>query len=184
MISKKCIICGFDKYTEKHKLSLIPEKEITVCPNCHKRIKHEKGFHDDLRPKLSKELKEIPRKETKINDEWKISYRYEGVPEPNENIIYEAKKYQQLDENEIIKNPPKKEIFTYIIKNDKIKFLDNKNNSKVELPFEEETWNRIPKYLRKETWEKVRRTMKTKEQQLKTQKDLRETNKDTERLNL
>ena len=176
-MTSKCVICGFDKYTEKFKFSFIPEKYITVCANCKKRIENEEGFYDRLKPILNEEEKEIPRKKLKLSDQWEISFRYEDTPQPDENLVYDINQFENLKEQDLIDKDLRKEKFSYVTKNDQIKFLDINDSVKLSIPYQEKIWKKIPKYLNKNIWLNVRNTMKTKNQKLETQKELKNNQK-------
>lgn len=55
---KTCPLCGefqFNGRLERHHYEWVPEpKVIRVCPDCHKRIHHEDGYHDDLLPEYNR----------------------------------------------------------------------------------------------------------------------------------
>jgi hypothetical protein len=56
-ITKKCVVCGFDKIVELHhldgdKANSTDKNLIGLCPNCHKQIHHYEYF-EDIKNKLA-----------------------------------------------------------------------------------------------------------------------------------
>lgn len=51
-----CSVCQ-DQSTElqKHHVSYQPERTIRVCSSCHGKIHDRDGFHDDLKPEMSRQ---------------------------------------------------------------------------------------------------------------------------------
>lgn len=53
-----CQVCGdgFElNYMQIHHTSYEPEETLQVCRDCHRRIHHEDGYHDDLIPDMRRE---------------------------------------------------------------------------------------------------------------------------------
>lgn len=65
---KVCRLCQNEAELETHHCSYLYDITIEVCPECHGKIHQENGFHDELKPEITrKRAKELGIRHTFVS---------------------------------------------------------------------------------------------------------------------